>query len=64
LLLAITIAHWQSQCIDTDGTGFIPNEMYAKKFFNHLASLSAISRATNFDFNPFKYNHSLNYGYI
>ena len=45
--LAIAIADWQSQCIDTDGVGFISNGMFGKKFFNHSASLPAISRATN-----------------
>ena len=38
LFLAIAIADWQSQCIDTDGVGFIPNGILAKKFFNHSAS--------------------------
>ena len=49
LFLATTIADWESQCIDIDGVGFIPKGMLAKKFFNHLASLSTISRATNSD---------------
>jgi len=49
LFLAIAIADWQSQCIDTDVVGFIPNGMFAKMFFNHSASLPAISRATNSD---------------
>ncbi|BAT83675.1 hypothetical protein VIGAN_11095900, partial [Vigna angularis var. angularis] len=49
LFLVIAIADWQSQCIDTDGVGFIPSGMFAKKFFNHSASLPAISRATNSD---------------
>jgi len=50
LLLAITIVDWKSQFIDIDGFDFIPNGMFAKKFFNHPVSLSAISRATNSDF--------------
>ena len=50
MFLAIAIADWQSQCIDTDEVGFISNEMFAKKFFNHSASLPTISRATNYDF--------------
>jgi len=31
LFLAIAIADWQSQCIDTDGVGFIPNGILANK---------------------------------
>ena len=50
LFLAIAIVDWQSQCIDTNGVGFIPRGMFAKKFFNHSASLPAISRATNSNF--------------
>jgi len=46
----MAIVDWQSQCIDIDGVGFIPNGMFAKKFFNHSASLPTISRATNSDF--------------
>ena len=40
MFLAIAIADWQLQCIDTDGVGFISNGMFARKFFNHSASLS------------------------
>jgi len=47
LFLAIAIADWQSQCIDTDGVGFLFDGMFAKKFFSHSASLPTISRATN-----------------
>jgi len=32
LFLAIAIADWQSQCIDTYGVGFIHKGMFAKKF--------------------------------
>jgi len=50
LILTIAIVDWQSQCIDTYEVGFIPIGMFAKKFFNHSASLPAISRATNSDY--------------
>jgi len=47
LFLAVVIADWQSQCIDTDEVGFIPRGMFVKKFFDHSALLPTISRATN-----------------
>jgi len=39
----------QSQCIDTDGVGFIPKGILAKRFLNHSASLPSNSRAMNSD---------------
>lgn len=38
LFIAIAIVNWQSQYNDTDGVGFILKGIFAKKFFNHLAS--------------------------
>ena len=45
----MAIVACQSQCIDKEGVGFTPNEMSAKKFLSHSASVPANSRATNFD---------------
>ena len=47
LFFAIDIAAWQSQCIDTEGVGYIPKGIHNRKFFNHSASLLADSRAIN-----------------
>ena len=49
LFFAINIATWQSQCIDTEGVGFIPKGIHDRKFFNHSASLPVNSRAINSD---------------
>ena len=46
-ILATTIVDWESQCIDVDEVGFIFKGMLARKIFNYLASLLAISRETN-----------------
>jgi len=45
LFFATTIADLQSQSIDTDGFGFIPKGILAKRFLNHSASLPTNSRA-------------------
>ena len=39
LLFALTIANWQSQCIDIESFGLVPNGISNNKFLIHLASL-------------------------
>ncbi|KAG8654546.1 hypothetical protein MANES_05G145801v8 [Manihot esculenta] len=47
LFFAMIIAAWQSQRIDTNDIGFIPNGVFTKKFFSYSASVLANSRAIN-----------------
>ena len=49
LFFAMAIADWQSQCMDTEGLGLVPNGMSDKKFLIHSASLPVIYRVTNSD---------------
>ena len=49
LFFAIDIAAWKSQCIDTEGVGYIPRGIPVRKFLNRSVSLLANSRAINYD---------------
>jgi hypothetical protein len=49
LFLAMDIVAWQSQCIDIEGVGFIPNGISVKNFLNQSASFPTYSEAINFD---------------
>ena len=47
LFFAIDIAAWQSQCIETECVGCIPNGTPNRKFLNHSTYLPIDSRAIN-----------------
>lgn len=49
LFLSMAITSWQSQRINTEGIDFIPNEILAKKFYNHSTLELVNSRAINYD---------------
>ena len=47
VLIALTIAAWLSQHIDTDGVGLIHKGIYAKRFLSHSASKLFFSKVIN-----------------